>query len=155
MKDRNYSPAYGPAQGLTSPLCEKCRNPVRKEAHKTKNNFPALASNPPWNSGWYGKCEYCGYDYNISFTQILRQTPDNQIESGRKTRISVASRGYAVFYDEGESLSGIEIEIISHGRFFGEEIEKIFISTNELKQIITILRDSPILKQFDWGEDWT
>lgn len=156
MSDRNYSPAYGPAKGLNPPLCTNCSNPVRNEGYKTVCTFPPIFSCPPWNSGWDGKCEHCGFDFNTSFVQVLRKHPDeNKVESGRNTKISVASTRFPVFYDESEILSGVEIEITSFGRYFQENSEKIFISTNELKYILSTLINSPILQQFDWGEDWT
>ncbi len=128
---------------------------MKQEKYETKNNFPAIAPNPQWNSGWDGKCEWCGCDYNISFVQVLSQYQNQVVESGRRIEISVASRGYRVIFDYVESLSGIEIEITSFGKLFKEKTERIFISTNELKHIISMLEDSPILEQFDWGEDWT
>ena len=48
-------------------------------------------------------------------------------------------------------LSGVEIE----QRNSMDGVKKTFISTNELKYLINVLKDSPILKQLDWNEDLT
>ncbi len=134
------------------PCCPRCGEPIRKSIPII--NWPVVGSleggaydhKVPWNYQWNGICENCGHDFNIKMAQnleregIFRQT--TIIVSGK----SVPTR----FRDAHVGFSGVEIEQIT-----SEGTTKMFISTNELKFLLNALKNSPILDQWDWKEDYT
>ena len=152
---RNYNLKGGRTNGQIPPTCSKCGNPLRKENRRVPiecsgtfeyRHVPEFGY--VWNDSWNGVCENCGFDCNLQFTQNL----------GNGTRVSsvrIADRRFPTYSScDGEVLSGVELEITSQGRYFSET-QRIFISTNELKHLLKMLENSPILKQYDWGEDWS
>ena len=104
--------------------------------------------------GWNGKkdcCENCG---NIIMTTQLYGKYDtyaykNDDDCSKFTRIKVSEMLFSGPDGEGV-LAGVEIETCIK-RFDGtpRNVQKIFLSTNELKHLIDILKDSPILQQQD------
>ena len=148
-KESNYNP-IGENKGQISPICPKCGKQLRRNRITPSSAGPYLPEyGYVWNDGWDGVCENCRKDFNFHFTQDL---------GNRTNRVSIVKVASKSFPTErqfvGEVLSGIEFEIVTSGRYVSEK-QKIFISTNELKYLIQALKNSPILEQFDWGEDWS
>ena len=104
----------------------------------------------PWNYEWDGKCENCGHDYNVVMQINMGSTgPDNKI---RETEIKVGANGFmhdiTANLGEGSAtvLSGVEITT----KCGHDHSEELFLSANELKHLMKVLQNSPILKQFDY-----
>jgi len=143
------------------PLCPHCGRPVRKYVPMPSKEIRISSINDmgdgivPWNYEWDGKCENCGYDFNIVMRIDMGSTGiDNKI---RETRIKVNSKGFLHHitcnsYENMRStvLSGVEIETRCG---LGNERGKFFISANELKYLMKVLQNSPILKQLDYYEE--
>lgn len=139
------------------PLCPHCGRPVRKELPHQFNigsiEGNAYDGKTPWNYDWNGRCENCGRDFSITMTQRI-DSPHND----RQTIVRVSQRqvqamsveGY-ILHDAFIGLSGVEIE----QRNNVDGVKTTFISTNELKNLIHALKNSPILEQLDWHADWT
>lgn len=147
---------YPRAGCVSIPLCSHCGKPLRKEEyiyHRIGIMSVGSVGNSqdrkiPWNYGWNGRCDNCGHDYNINIGQKL-----GGVDLGNKhTSVRVDSRSYRYSYtDECDTsivLSGVEIETFVEQR--GDTTkQKIFLSTNELKYLLKVLSNSPILKQED------
>lgn len=137
-----------------TPLCPHCGRPIRTKIQTP--DFPIVGSlddsydgKVPWNYHWDGKCVHCGHDFGISIRQILPNI--DKEKSDKLTSIRPSSRTIMdPMVDSVTMLSGVEIETKLNGT-----IEKIFLSTNELKYILEKLKSSPILAQLDWSEDYT
>lgn len=131
-----------------APLCPHCGEPVRKKIFSHPYRIKSIeGSATPWNYGWNGRCESCGYDFTLTMRQKL-SFPDED----RYTVVRVASKpAESGYVDVFMGLSGVEIE----QRNSIDGVKKTFISTNELKYLISALKDSPILEQKDWYEDRT
>ena len=163
-----HKPTFYPTDTPTSttagtdiPLCPHCGRPVRKYVPMPSKEVRISSINNmgdgivPWNYEWDGKCENCGRDFNIVMRINMGSTgPDNK---ARETRIKVNSKGFLHHiscnsYEDLRStvLSGVEIETRCG---LGNEREKFFISTNELKYLMKELQNSPILKQLDYYEE--
>lgn len=148
---------YSNDETASIPLCPHCGRPVRKEI-KHYQFIGSIEGNAfdgktPWNFGWKGKCENCGYDFSISMTQKIDSPYNNRQTIVRVSKCIVQAMGSDGFilHDAFVGLSGIEIE----QRNNIDGVKKTFISTNELKYLINALKDSPILAQLDWNEDKT
>lgn len=163
-----HKPTFYPTDTPTSttagtdiPLCPHCGRPVRKYVPMPSKEICISSINDmgdgivPWNYEWDGKCENCGYDFNIVMRIDMGSTGiDNKI---RETRIKVNSKGFLHHitcnsYENMRStvLSGVEIETRCG---LGNERGKFFISANELKYLMKVLQNSPILKQLDYYEE--
>ena len=142
------------------PICNACGERLRKENYLTRSW--GETRNLPWNSDWNGKCENCDFDYNLEFTQVFDS--DDPESTCRITRIKIKNREICSgFFDANSVLSGIEIETTTEkerqfryaktiGKSESGNVEKIFLSTNDLKVILSYLANSPFLEQFDWGD---
>lgn len=75
--------------------------------------------------------------------QTVLKASDRRLQSKGKDGL--------VLFDAFIGLSGVEIEQYDDDGNF----QKMFISTNELKLLINALKDSPLLEQSDWREDYT
>lgn len=139
------------------PLCPHCRKPLRKHVPLPPKGICVSSIDclgdgvVPWNYGWDGRCENCGHDFNFVMRIDMGSTgPDNRI---RKTRVKVGAKSYLhhITCDWGDwrstVLSGVEIETSCGSGRVGE---KFFLSANEVKHLIKVLKDSPILKQLDY-----
>ncbi len=141
------------AELMTIPSCPHCGQPLRKGIPRPE--FGIVVSSlydirdriVPWNYHWDGKCESCGHDFNIEMHIDMGSAgPDNR---ERQTRVRVCAAGFNHHertMSPGEGgvntvLSGVEITN-KNGR--------VFLSANELKHLIKVLHNSPILKQFDY-----
>lgn len=163
-----HTPTFYPTEtpmstvaGTDIPLCLHCGRPVRKYVPMPSKEIRISSINDmgdgivPWNYEWDGKCENCGYDFNIVMRIDMGSTGiDNKI---RETRIKVNSKGFLHHitcnsYENMRStvLSGVEIETRCG---LGNERGKFFISANELKYLMKVLQNSPILKQLDYYEE--
>ena len=144
------------AAGTDIPLCPHCGRPVRRFIPKPPKEVRISSINNmgdgvvPWNYEWDGRCENCGHDFNIVMRINMGSTGlDNKI---RETKIRVGAAGFLhhITCDLGEwrstVLSGVEIETNLNGR------DKFFLSANELKYLMKVLQNSPILKQLDYFE---
>lgn len=154
-RNEKFSPPYGEPRGQEVPTCSECHQPIRKQGSKREQHIPGAFANPPWNAGWGGVCEHCGKDYCLSFTNSLRGQGRLEIESGRNISVQIKSEGYRYFIDELVALAGVEITINTFGPYLSDKREKLFISIQELKEIMRLLQNSPVMEQYDWGEDWT
>ena len=157
-----HTPTFYPTETPTStaagadiPLCPHCGRPIRKFVPKDAgiSSIKCLGDGiVPWNYKWDGRCESCGHDFNVVMNiNMGSYGPDCKT---RQTIVKVSSRGFChnaeALCGEGwasTELSGVEIETKCGGN-----VEKIFLSANELKYLIKVLRDSPILKQLDYYE---
>ncbi len=159
-----HKPTFYPTDTPTStiagtdiPLCPHCGKPVRKEIPHCFNigsiEGNAFDGKTPWNYNWKGVCESCGHDFSITMTQRI-DSPHND----RQTIVRVSQRqvhamsaeGYTL-HDAFVGLSGVEIE----QRNNIEGVKTTFISINELKYLISALKNSPLLEQLDFHADWT
>lgn len=137
---------------LAIPICPRCGQPVRKGISRPKNGFVSSMHDiqdhlVPWNYLWDGHCEYCECDFSFE-TRIDMGSfgPDNGF---RITKVKMGNRAF--LHDitcnmdnwRATVLSGIEIETGG---------ERLFLSANEVKLLMKILKDSPLLKQFDYYE---
>lgn len=145
------------AELMTIPTCPQCGRPLRKGIPHPEYGIVVSSLYDirdrivPWNYEWDGKCENCGHDFNIVMRiDMGSKGPDNKV---RETKVKVAAAGFphhiTANFDEMRSttvLSGVEIETkCEHGH-----TEKLFLSANELKYLMRVLQNSPILKQFDY-----
>ena len=147
---------------MTIPSCPHCGQPLRKGIPRphldpaTKSNMPlefgsvyGLDGIVPWNYEWDGKCEYCGHDFSIKWGIRLHST-DSETPRIRETNIKAKAIGYYFNSPTADLfittvLSGVEIETRC-----GSQRERLFLSANELKYLIKVLQDSPLIKQFDY-----
>jgi hypothetical protein len=142
---RNFVSAFqgNTGKGKILPVCSNCRQPLRKGCIVKPSSV--IMSGSPWNEQWDGKCEHCGFDYNLHIQTAYRVN-----------NICVTTLRHPTSCDTAEVISGIEIETVTKNTFLNtSKTETLFLSTEELKYIIDALNNSPVLKQFDWGEDWT
>jgi hypothetical protein len=158
MSEKNFNSFLKPnPRASIPPVCYKCGKEVRNNNFDTKNEFTKCMSSPPWNSGWEGKCEHCGYDYNIHYSQIVSASDFSLIK--RETSVAISQMKHMDSLDTFVILSGVEMEITETHQFNSDTPtainRKIFISTNELKYLIAALKNSPILAQYDWDVDCT
>lgn len=135
---------------ITTPLCSHCGKPIRNMISIPGNRSIVIGSvgkcydqKVPWNYEWNGVCENCGYDYNITMMQNLQ----NEGVGNKHTFIQVIQKTYNYNMDQWLVLSGVEISSFFDGDING--LQKIFLSTNELKQLFKVLKESPILQQED------
>ena len=134
------------------PRCPRCGGPIRKRIPDVK--WPIIGSvqggaydhKVPWNYQWNGVCENCGHDFNIKMAQNLEQEGISRLTTLKVSGKSVPTR----FRDAHVGFSGVEIEQNTN-----DGTTKMFISTNELRFMIHTLKNSPILEQWDWKEDYT
>jgi hypothetical protein len=158
MSEKNFNSGLNPTpSALMPPVCYKCGKGVRRNNYDTKNEFTNCLSYPPWNSGWEGKCEHCGHNYNIHYIQNVSFNSFCRIK--RETSVSISQMQHMDSLDTFVILSGVELEITETQEFNSDTPtainKKIFISTNELKYLIAALKNSPILSQYDWDADCT
>lgn len=132
------------------PICPHCGKPIRNMVNILGYRSIVIGSvgncydqKVPWNYEWDGVCENCGYDYNITMMQNLR----NEGLGNKHTYIKVTQKTYNYNMDQWLVLSGVEIQSFFDGDINGRQ--KIFLSTNELKQLLKVLKVSPILQQED------
>lgn len=141
------------------PYCPYCGQRVRNSIPHP--DWPIIGSieghaydgKVPWNYKWDGRCENCGHDFSITIVQKI-----NSPYNDRQTLLKVSDRHLQEKGDNGFlipdafiGLSGVEIE----QRNSIDGVQKIFISTNELKYLLNALINSPFIEQLDWSEDYT
>lgn len=137
------------------PTCSHCGKPIRKRVNLRHESGVVVGSvgnchdgRVPWNYAWNGRCDYCGHDYNIS----IRQKLGNSFDLGDKhtfIRIAYKSYMYSCTGDISIDLSGVEVETFVKGHAGDKQKQKVFLSTNELKYLLKVLSNSPILQQED------
>ena len=128
------------------PVCKHCGHRIRKSISASiTQDYNNMVS--PWNHEWNGKCEFCGHDYSIHMGMPVF------FSQKKKTSVKADSRiiGEPDNIDQYRILSGVTIKTT-----IGNEAEEncehgeVFLSANELKGLIEILKDSPLLEQFDY-----
>ena len=144
---------------VNMPICPHCGSAVRRSMPNP--SFPIIGSiggnaydrKVPWNYGWDGRCENCGHDFSFTMTQKINSPYNDRQTIVRVSAKKIQEKGYegTALMDAFVGLSGVEIE----QRNSVDGVQKIFISTNELKYIANVLKNSPILEQLDWSEDRT
>lgn len=149
---------YPGAGSVNIPLCPHCGKPLRKRENLCQPADVVIGSisdirdaKMPWNNNWNGRCDSCGHDFNISMTQNI-----SHIDLGNKnTSVKVSQRNYIynITANQGElsglCLSGVEIETYVGGYAGDKQKQKVFLSTSELKYLMKVLANSPILQQED------
>lgn len=146
---------------MTIPLCKHCGRPLRIGIPHPQYGVVVSSLQDirdhivPWNYQWDGKCENCGHDYNINMG--LNMGSHGKDNRSKQTTIRVTSRGYCHDFESSiddfspaTQLSGVEI----HTKTDSQD-EYVFLSANELKYIINALRDSPVIRQFDYQEEYS
>ena len=138
---------------MTISICAHCGRPLRKGIPRPEHGLVVSSLYDirdriiPWNYQWDVKCENCGHDFNIVMHIDMGSTGlDNRV---RETKVKVSSVGFphrTITADLGEmrstELSGVEIET----KCDRGPSEKLFLSANELKHLMKVLQNSPILK---------
>lgn len=149
--------AYPDTETANIPLCPHCGRPVRRfvpnppAGTRVSSMKDINDGKVPWNYGWDGRCENCGHDFSIIMNIDMGSTGTDNRE--RQTCVRASAAGFnhhELTMSPGEMgintvLSGVEIETKC-----GKHFEKIFLSANELKYLMKVLQDSPILKQLDY-----
>lgn len=128
------------------PVCKYCGHRIRKGIPDSiTQQYNNMVS--PWNFEWDGKCECCGHDYSIYLgTPVI-------FGQKKKTSVTADSKmiGDPENLDQYRVLSGVTIKTT-----VGDDVvensahDELFLSANELKGLIDILKDSPLLEQFDY-----
>lgn len=154
----NETKLYPQTGSNNIPICPHCGKPIRKSL-PINNGVGGIYGSLgnchdgiiPWNHEWNGTCEYCGYDYNIH----MRQNIGGFELSDKQTSVKVATKSYlySLTGDQSLILSGVEIESHVGGHTGDKQVQKIFLSTNELKCLLKVLSHSPILQQKDYEHD--
>ena len=140
---------------MTIPICAHCGRPLRRGIPRPEHGLVVSSLYDirdriiPWNYQWDGRCENCGHDYNVVMNINMGSNgPDHKM---RQTIVKVASRGFCHDVESclGEisstELSGVEIETRC-----GDQVQTLFLSANELKHLMRVLQNSPVLRQFDY-----
>ena len=129
------------------PICKHCGRPLRKGIPRPPQGTIISSIQDihdrivPWNYKWDDKCEHCGYDYNIMLKTQGAGCRD------RVTSIWVKEELYDNYdvcdasCNHKTGLSGVRISTDKGG---------LFLSVKELRQLINVLSNSPILEQFDF-----
>ena len=128
------------------PVCKHCGHRIRKSIPDSiTQQYNNMVS--PWNHEWDGKCEFCGHDYSIYMgTPVL-------FGQKKKTSVTADSKmiGDPDNLDQYRVLSGVTIKTTVGDEAMGDSAYgEVFLSANELKGLIDILKDSPLLEQFDY-----
>lgn len=156
--DRTKVYPYHGEGNVNIPTCPHCGRPIRKRENLYQPAGVVIGSisdirdaKMPWNYNWNGRCDSCGHDFNINMTQNIGYR-----DLGNKhtsVKVSYENHIYSITAGEGEvyglHLSGVEIETYVGGRTGGNHKQKVFLSTNELKYLLKVLANSPILQQED------
>lgn len=151
-------PIHPTSVDIDIPLCPHCGRPIRKRENLYQPAGVVIGSisdirdaKMPWNNNWNGRCDSCGYDFNISMTQNI-----SHLDLGNKhTSVKVSQRDYMYHITanwgelSGLCLSGVEIETYVGGCAGDKQKQKVFLSTSELKYLMKVLANSPILQQED------
>ena len=148
-----------------TPRCPRCGSPVRSGEYPRRE--PGRVSATPWNAGWHGACEQCGFEFSATHAQDSRDWSDIPISIQRmirpivgvQRRISVrpASDGYFQDRDVQLNLAGIEIKVenTSYGRL--DRSEQYFLSKEEAAWLVRALQ-GPLgicFEQYHWDTDVT
>lgn len=132
------------------PICPKCNKKVRKDNSPRPSIIFGNNNCIPWNSGWKGRCENCGFDFEINLTSFSGF-------SARSLKITPRNKPYRYFLDEGYVFSGIEISTTDREVGKPADTKKVFLSMGELNQLLIALHKDfkIVLDQYDWSEDGT
>lgn len=156
--DRTKVYPYPGEGNVNIPTCPHCGRPIRKRENLCQPAGVVIGSisdirdaKMPWNYNWNGRCDSCGHDYNINMTQNI-----SHLDLGNKhTSVKVSQRDYMYHITanwgelSGLCLSGVEIETYVGGCAGDKQKQKVFLSTSELKYLMKVLANSPILQQED------
>lgn len=135
--------------GRNAPICPQCAGKVRNDDSPRRGGIGY--SNPPWNAGWDGVCEQCGYRFQLTFEQQLH------LRVRRTVTIRPCNEPYQTFIDEGIVLSGVEITVTDNQYGAAPRETRIFLSMGELVRLVEALGGdlSVLMEQYDWSHDWT
>lgn len=134
------------------PICKHCGHRIRRNAPTIPGYIKCIKDQSkdtaPWNHGWDGKCEFCGYDYTI---RMGIQIDDDGQKTDKRTSVSADCMAFDFpgCCDIYTILSGVTIRSYVGGKVRGE----VFLSADELKCLIDSLKDSPLLEQYDFKFD--
>jgi serine/threonine protein kinase len=143
------SPWDGKGEGQEAPPCPRCGEKIRS------GNSPRPArrgsANPPWNAGWDGTCEQCGFTFGLELEQRLH------FHAHRTLRVQPRNDFHQTFYDEAIVLSGVEITVERQDAGREQTAQTVFLSMSELAALLDALKGdlSVFFAQYDWSEDWT
>src|SRR5207237_941491 len=94
---------YGAGDGQEAPLCPKCGQKIRDDASPRPGGIGY--ANPSWNAGWDGRCEQCGFRFELVSAVTLPP-------ARRSVQVRPAHRFLRTFVDEGTTLAGIEVSVV-------------------------------------------
>lgn len=131
------------------PVCKQCGHRLRRTIPPSDGMVSYIHSWPeevsPWNYKWDGKCEYCGHDYNVQMEMNI----DNKQKKQTKAFADMMNVVIPPFCGEYTCLSGVTIQTTIGGQPSGE----VFLSANELQYLMESLKESPLMKQYDYLKD--
>lgn len=141
------------------PSCRFCGRPLRKNVLSRVKGISSVHDSAdgivPWNYQWDGKCECCGHDYNF----VMRLRTCSSFDNTSKETLVQVKTDKVMHHITGSvdenpgytCLAGVEIRT-GYGGVGGHlnHQQRVFLSANELKYLIEALKDSPIIKQFDY-----
>lgn len=140
---------YGKGDGQEAPPCPRCGEKIRSDGSPR----PARRgiANPPWNAGWDGACEHCGYRFELTLEQQLH------FHARRSLQVRARNDFHQTFFDEAIVLSGIEIAVDRQEAGQAETAQTVFLAMAEVAALMQALEGdlSVYLAQYDWSEDWT
>lgn len=114
------------------PLCGICGNPLRRVIPDSW----AFVPKKPWNYQWNGKCESCGYTYNIyheSSIAVDQIRIVTLVAASHKVLSPIFSR------DTFSVLSGVDVESKTMNGELCLNENWVFLSGSELKKIIEVI----------------
>jgi hypothetical protein len=151
--------------GKKAPFCPNCGNKVRHDKSVRVPLFYGEAQ-LPWNAGWDGVCESCGYSFEVAIEHKFNLNNNNpNIDNSNINSSNIKRRvifkpciiPHQTFVDSGTVLSGIEVSI-TENQFGREKKETYFyLSIDEVKALFDSLQGkfATSLEQKDWDEHWT
>ena len=142
------------------PCCPRCGQLVR--AGNYPHRTPGWISPEPWNAGWRGSCEQCGFQFSVSHSQDSQNSDEFPIPlpgRGVRRRIVVrpASQAYFQDVDLQLHLAGVEIEVESDSYGGYNVSEHYFLTKEEAAWLVRALGGSLAIcyEQYHWDVDVT
>lgn len=145
-------PSWFPSDLTTIvPVCKQCGHRIRRTVPSSNGLVSYVLDSSekvtPWNYKWDGKCEFCGFDYNVH-TKVKIEEGQYKVTSVCIDTCGVVDEGTC---DQLTVFSGVTIRTSIGGKNQGE----VFLSANEVKYLLDAIKESPLLEQFDYHFDGT
>ena len=145
------------------PHCPRCRNPVR--AGEYPHREAGYVSPEPWNAGWDGTCERCGFEFCATHSLDSRDWHDLPIgvqlpaSTGVRRSIVVRPASVGSFQDRDVQLhlAGIEIGVETESYGQSNSSQQYFLSKEEAAWLVRALQGSLAIsfEQYHWDLDVT